>query len=313
MKLCHNMLIRFVGHGSSQQITRRFINRTFRDTTQVVQNDTSDDFPIIRAKDDETERNIYKCGICGYGPFFFPRAIKRHQVKEHGREPLKMDLNDQVFRCEHCPKEFWKKDNLQRHMKLHSDAKNYVCNLCGDAFKTSAVLRKHRLAHINIKCLICNDEFKLRSDYKSHHKTEHYHQAKSFDILDTELDPPTKRMSHIPNKVEEPTKCDRCHRVFSAMCGYKVHKCVENDKEEANSIRKQKQTCELCGRNCKTKKGYREHKCPTRKAALTREVLICDFPDCGMIFLSAKEQLFHMEQMHEIEDHIEIIEEEITT
>lgn len=284
----------------------------FYDTPQVVQNDTSKDFPIVRSKDEQTARVIFKCGICDYGPFFFARAIKRHQVKEHGRQPLKMDIKDQVFRCEHCPKEFWSKDNLQRHLKLHSEVKNYVCNLCGDAFKTSAVLRKHRLAHIHIKCLICNEQFTLRSDYKAHHKTKHNHQAKSFEILEMELDPPNKRMSHIPTKVEEPTKCERCHRVFSAMCGFKVHKCIENDEKEVNLGNKQKEIkCDMCGRRYKTQKSYREHNCPNRSFGLMTEGLTCDIPNCGMIFANAKEQLFHMENVHEIEHNIEIIEEEI--
>lgn len=282
VKLCHNLVIRFVGvENNGDKVMGGSKGADYFDTPQVVQNDTSKDFPILRSKDDDTGRVIFKCGLCDYGPFFFARAIKRHQVKEHGREPLKMDNKDQIFRCEDCSKEFWSKDNLHRHLKLHSDDKNYVCNLCGDAFKTSSVLRKHRLAHVHIRCLICNDQFTLRSDYKSHHKAEHNHEPKSFEILDSELDPPNKRMPHIPSKVEQPTECERCHRVFFAMCGYKVHKCIEDEEVDSDSVKKRgvETTCEMCGRKYKSQKSFREHNCPNRNYNSVSDGIICEIEE----------------------------------
>lgn len=260
LKLCHNMIIRFTGVENYGKVEGGVRNRNvdYYDTPKIVQSETSKDFPIIRLRDETTGRAVFRCGICEYGPFFFSRAIKRHQVKEHGRAPLKIDLKDQIFRCKICNKDFWAKDNLQRHMKLHSDVKNYVCNLCGMAFKTSAVLRKHRLAHIHIKCLLCDSQFTLRSDYKSHHKVEHTHETKSFEILDAELDPPAKRMSHIPAKKEKPIKCEKCGRVFAAMCGFKVHKCVETEQE---SSKKRVFSCEMCEKTFKSQKLRKEHKC----------------------------------------------------
>uniref|UniRef100_A0A336MT68 CSON006883 protein n=1 Tax=Culicoides sonorensis TaxID=179676 RepID=A0A336MT68_CULSO len=327
VKLCHNKIIRFTGIEECDKLVGgvRLRNIDFFETPQVVQNNLAKDFPIIRMKDEETKRVIYKCGICDYGPYFFARAIKRHQTKEHGREPLKIDVRDQVYSCEICSKEFWTKDNLNRHKKLHSDEKNYVCKLCNLAFKTSAVLRKHRLAHILIKCLICGSQFTRKSEYKSHHQAEHKSQAKSHEILSSELDPPNKRLPHIPRKIEDPTSCDKCNRIFITKSGFKVHKCIpiENQDEISDII------CDSCGRAFKTNNSYRSHhcnnkndeKCVKSKKSLENddcskmsdgeevcEGITCFVEDCGLIFANSKEHLYHLHNAHHHE--IEVIEEE---
>ncbi|XP_063710074.1 zinc finger protein 99-like [Culicoides brevitarsis] len=250
VKLCHNKNIRFRDEKTGKW--GKLLTFTAEKMKTLQNSSSSKDFPIVRGTDKDTGRIIFKCGLCGFGPFLCPRAIKRHQTKEHGREPLKVDTKDEIFRCDQCSKEFWNKDNLMRHMKLHSDAKNYVCNFCGNAYKTSAVLRKHRLAHVHIKCLLCGEEFYLKSDYKAHHKARHDNEEKSFESREPDIEPIQKRMPHIPKKVEDPVKCERCKRIFAAMCGYKVHKCVENEKN----------VCNVCGSKFRSKKRYQAHECP---------------------------------------------------
>lgn len=279
LKLCHNKIVKFMNVEKYGKVLGglRYRNVDFFDSPRVVQNDLAKDFPIVRERSPESSRPKFRCGICDYGPFYFSRAIKRHQAKDHGREPLKMDLKQDIFKCNMCPKEFWSKDNLSRHMKLHSNIKNYVCTYCGLAFKTSAVLRKHKMAHVLIKCLLCESEFTLRSEYKNHHLTFHRHKDKAFDITELDLFTPKKNLAHIPKKIEKPIVCEKCSRVFAAMSGYKVHKCVDPASQLTKKKKPEEETeCPDCNRKYKSFKSFKDHNCPKSDNPYQAICELCD-------------------------------------
>ncbi|CAG0907337.1 unnamed protein product, partial [Cyprideis torosa] len=80
------------------------------------------------------KRREHKCPICEKT---YPAANKlRYHLKLHSQHPS--------FICEHCGKEFRRKDRLTAHEKIHSpNRKKSVCVHCGQQFLKSTSLREH--------------------------------------------------------------------------------------------------------------------------------------------------------------------------
>lgn len=59
------------------------------------------------------------------------------------------------FICEQCGKAFKTRFLLKTHLKKHSEEKPYICNVCGRAFRWAAGLRHHYLTHTNEHPFFC--------------------------------------------------------------------------------------------------------------------------------------------------------------
>lgn len=83
----------------------------------------------------------YKCNMCEkeYNRRY---AMNLHMREQHGVilnpgivkkvEEVKQD----IYTCETCQKTFIKRYKYKEHLQIHSDEKPFLCNLCGQSFKT---------------------------------------------------------------------------------------------------------------------------------------------------------------------------------
>lgn len=89
-----------------------------------------------------------------------------HMLKKHG-----IDL-PRPFECDICKKTYRTKTNIQSHMRIHRAASRvFACTVCPKTFCFGTDLRKHIRTHSqnrSIICDICGDAFKSTDTLKCH-------------------------------------------------------------------------------------------------------------------------------------------------
>lgn len=74
------------------------------------------------------------------------------------------------FKCGSCPSTFLQKRSLKCHsLRMHTDAKKSICEICGKTFKENWALTKHIRTHSNSRpfsCETCGSSFKSASGLK---------------------------------------------------------------------------------------------------------------------------------------------------
>ena len=86
----------------------------------------------------------YVCDLCGKG-FLLQTVLQNHKHNMHSTREEKE--KNRKFVCSFCAKGFFSKSALQEHEFLHSDKKNFHCDMCGLSFKQSSGLRAHNNRH----------------------------------------------------------------------------------------------------------------------------------------------------------------------
>uniref|UniRef100_A0A8C4UV46 Zinc finger protein 142 n=1 Tax=Falco tinnunculus TaxID=100819 RepID=A0A8C4UV46_FALTI len=120
------------------------------------------------------EERKYLCPDCGY-KCKWVNQLKYHMTKHTGLKPYHCNECEyrtnradalrvhketrhqeaRSFICEQCGKAFKTRFLLKTHLKKHSEEKPYVCNACGRAFRWAAGLRHHYLTHTNEHPFFC--------------------------------------------------------------------------------------------------------------------------------------------------------------
>lgn len=288
LRLCHNLIVEGSSYGEEQK-------QSAPGGPVLVRSNFSKEFPIYREKSPTSGKVRCTCGLCGYGPIIGHSGVIDHQVAQHGR-PSMHNTDPKLFICDFCSKQFTHRDNIIKHLQIHTDRK-YTCDLCDAKFKTLNCLKKHRAAHVTIKCGLCPREFSFRKEYKTHHRNEHSNRRKTYQMIEE-----TSHEIIITNQEAAPDfqeRCNDCNKVFYSKNGLVKHSCNQmaadgiaelicgiddcdfittdaNDYFQHQSARhsipvgmimkgdsrmKVTETCHVCQKSFKSRKGFKEHKC----------------------------------------------------
>ncbi|OXA49683.1 myoneurin [Folsomia candida] len=102
-----------------------------------------------------TGETPFACPHCE-SAFITTVSRERHIEKMHWTEP--------PLKCTYCPKAFFRHHRLTAHIGTHTKQKNYVCEICAQAFSQPTFLKYHQTTHpeLNLeayRCTACDKIF----------------------------------------------------------------------------------------------------------------------------------------------------------
>ncbi|XP_055599548.1 zinc finger protein 892-like isoform X1 [Uranotaenia lowii] len=120
----------------------------------------------------------YSCQHEGCEQAFHSRNLLMKHIRRHHR-----DDGPEYQTCEICDQRIkGPKGALTKHQKIHSEAKNYVCSVCGKGFTTPGYLRQHSVIHSDdmpFACGVCGRRFNNRYNMRTHER-KHVQRGESF-------------------------------------------------------------------------------------------------------------------------------------
>ncbi|KAL1427968.1 hypothetical protein MTO96_000309 [Rhipicephalus appendiculatus] len=112
----------------------------------------------------------FLCHRCGKA-FKRADALRQHHLTHAGPNEGAPPAS---FPCPQCHKVFRTHSHLSEHQAIHSTARPFLCEICGSAFKTRSVQRKHvQSVHNNPRafcCTCCTKKFNTQYALKRHQK-----------------------------------------------------------------------------------------------------------------------------------------------
>ena len=133
----------------------------------------------------------FKCHICG-DRFTEKGGLTRHIKTQHDPQRNICSLCDEIFvnnsnlnlhmnmqhvgaerphTCIFCGFKTLLKEDLKRHIRVHTGIRPFTCSECGDRFKRKWDLKRHIAKHTGVKpflCHICGKSFGRNWDLKRH-------------------------------------------------------------------------------------------------------------------------------------------------
>jgi DNA-directed RNA polymerase subunit M/transcription elongation factor TFIIS len=85
-----------------------------------------------------------------------------------------------IWECDKCGKKFGSRQNLNQHLETHKFTNDFICRVCGKAFKTSACRSHHEKRHTapKVHCEICGRKLKNRFSLYEHLRNMHSDREK---------------------------------------------------------------------------------------------------------------------------------------
>lgn len=171
-----------------------------------------------------TAQTRHKCMTCDE---LFPNDYK---FSEHLRiHPLE---------CKICGRLFYRRQNIQLHMRRHLGIKPYKCDVCEKSFLTKQKLDEHRNIHTGeapIKCPLCDETFRRHSNLVQHRNRHHLNikkKVKDYICFCKEVFHSKKKLAwHKEIHDAKPKSCTHCNEKFIHMSSLTRHmRRAHNDR-----------------------------------------------------------------------------------
>jgi len=140
---------------------------------------------LFRAHRTSHEKNsCMKCPICFKDYLGGPKAFRNH---------MKLHTNEKNYSCELCDKRFVSQSRLTHHRTTVHDPPKFQCDFCSKLFRSKVNFERHLLIHNDEKpytCEFCDYQARNAGNLTSHvkviHKFEDYTAGKKKKILKKE-------------------------------------------------------------------------------------------------------------------------------
>lgn len=116
---------------------------------------------LMTGNDGQTWNQPHTCCLC-QKIFSVRAALRVHLEKNH--------FKVKKLYCDLCPKIYFSKGCIARHMKAAHERKKYVCKICKYRTATKSHFTRHNLLHTTkAKCPVCNEQVtSLKSHMEGH-------------------------------------------------------------------------------------------------------------------------------------------------
>lgn len=188
-----------------------------------------------------TSQTRHKCMTCEE---VFPNDYK---FSEHLRiHPLE---------CKLCGRLFYRRQNIQLHMRRHLGIKPYKCEVCQKSFLTKQKLDEHRNVHTGeapIKCNLCEETFRRHSNLVQHRNRHHLNvkkKIKDYICFCKEIFHSKKKLAwHQEIHAAKPKSCTQCNEKFIHMSSLTRHmRRAHNDRFLPNGHKSAENVeCPIC-------------------------------------------------------------------
>lgn len=158
----------------------------------------------------------FSCGVCS------ETFMLEYKYTEH--------LKVHPLECKMCGKLFYRRQNMQLHMKRHLGIKPYKCETCDKRFLTKQKLDEHVNTHTGnspIKCGSCDETFRRYSNLVQHRNRYHLKikkKQKDFLCFCGEFFHSKKKLAwHKETHDPIPKACTKCSEKFIHMSSLTRH------------------------------------------------------------------------------------------
>ncbi|XP_065225386.1 zinc finger protein 37-like isoform X2 [Planococcus citri] len=171
-----------------------------------------------------SEEKSYKCGICDARYKHYRHKVRHERTHDGG-----------FFECPDCGKQFPYKDDLTKHLRVHSGVKplssrervHFECADCGKKLARRQRLVEHLRIHSGVKpfsCRTCSKSFARKGDLTDHQRTHSKKKPFKCRICDQRFKHHRNRAVHESIHVEGPRfECAHCGRKFRAKRNLAKH------------------------------------------------------------------------------------------
>lgn len=253
----------------------------------------------------KTHSNIkdFLCPICNK-EFRRYYSMKCHIVRMHRITSSKKDesgseiiestsvgIKDcpKVHQCHICKFSFDKLYRLKNHLTVHSNEKNFICDVCGRAFRLKKLLMVHlKRVHLKVKnhkCNICSYVSFERNDLIEHMRMHTGERSCLCDVCGKSFWGHTQLAAH--------KQTHRDFTFFCQFCDYKSRKKALLKVHMVKHTQEKNYLCDICHKKFSQKSTLNVHK-------NTHSDTACPCPICPTVLKTKRYVKIHLRNVHRV-------------